>query len=145
MATYEYRCSNGHIEEESRSIHEGPKPDTCPECGAHQKNVYFTSLLIWGDFFVGDDDFSRRYHLNGEAGKWGGKGNRTQGQTNINAHLRKYGKAGLPLEFNPGVKDRTKSWDVDMGTPPGLEPTTEAPIELQSSSARGTHLKDEPA
>lgn len=117
-------------------------PVTCDECGSQMRRVFSSSLLVFGDFTIGDDDFSRRYHLNGEAGKNGGKANRTAGHTNVNPMLRKWGKAGRPLELNPDINVK-KSWNTDMGTPPGLDPSTDAPAEMQSSSARGTHIKDE--
>lgn len=100
-----------------------------------------TALLVFGSFYLGDDDYSRRYHLNGEAGKNGGKPNRTQGQTNINAHLRKWGTKGRPLELNPDI-DTSKSWDTSKGTPAGVDPATEAPPELQSSDAKGMKFNE---
>jgi hypothetical protein len=140
VATYVYKCKNGHLEETSGSIHTGPQPGTCAVCGAGQATCIQTSLLIFGDFFYGDDDFSRRYWNNGA--KESALANKSQGQTGINEYLRKYGKTGLPLELNPHI-DPKKSWDTSMGTPPGLDESTEAPIEMQSSSARGMKLSEE--
>jgi hypothetical protein len=100
-----------------------------------------TSLVIFGDFIIGDDDFSRRWHLNGKAGQYGGKPNRTQNHTNVNPMLRKWGKKGRPLELNPDI-DTTKSWDASKGTPAGVDPETTAPVELRSSEAKGTSVRD---
>ncbi len=145
MALYEYQCENKneiHVREVYRTMVEGPQPGNCPTCGLPEHRIFHTSMLRFGDSFAGDDDFSRRIHLNGEAGKNGGLRNKTQGTTNINKLLRKYGKAGLPLEANMGI-DRTKAWRGNKAPIKALEGVT-APYELQSSEARGTKLKDEP-
>lgn len=140
MATYEYSCDEGHRQEEQRSIQEGPQPKLCPECGKRQRTVFHSSLLVFGDFIIGDDDFSRRYHLNGEAGANGGKPNRSQGQTNVNSVIRKWGKQGRPLEMNPDINPK-KMWNDKA--PAGVDPNLEAPVELQSSQARGMKLNEQ--
>lgn len=141
MALYEYTCEQGHITEEFRDITKGPAPTVCPECGTNQRTVYQPSLIVFGDFIIGDDDFSRRYHLNGEAGRNGGKPNRTQGQTNVNPLIRQWGKKGRPLEMNKDI-DPKKMWNPNT-PPPGVDPNTVAPVELQSSDARGLKLNEQ--
>lgn len=109
--------------------------------GEGWKRLFSAPLLVFGDFHIGDDDFSRRYHLAGPAGAFGGKANRTQGKTSVNQTLRKWGKAGRPLELNPDI-DTSKSWDTSKGTPAGVDPATEAPPELQSSDAKGMKFNE---
>lgn len=141
MALYEYVCDEGHSQEEFGSIEEGPKPKLCPECGKPQRNTFHSSLIVFGDFIIGDDDFSRRYHLNGEAGRNGGKPNRSQGYTNVNPLIRKWGKKGKPLELNTDI-DPKKMWNPNT-PPPGIDPNTVAPVEMQSSDARGLKLNEQ--
>jgi len=133
MPIYEWRNEETGETREVRISTYDPER-TCP--GPTWKRIFSSSLLVFGDFHIGDDDFSRRYHLNGAAGANGGKANRTQGTTNVNSHIRKWGKAGRPLELNKDI-DTSKSWDTSKGTPPGIDPSTEAPEVLQSSEARG--------
>jgi hypothetical protein len=59
------------------------------------------SMILFGDFEQGDDDFSRRYWLNGA--NESSKPNRTQGTTNVNAVMRKWGKKGMPLEARTDI------------------------------------------
>lgn len=40
MPQYNYRCSNGHLYEEVRSILEDQKQKYCPECNAELKQAY---------------------------------------------------------------------------------------------------------
>jgi hypothetical protein len=129
--------TTGEVREERISTYEPELSRPGPEWSL----VIQTSLVVFGDFILGDDDFSRRYHLNGKAGQYGGKPNRTQNHTNVNPMLRKWGKKGRPLELNPDI-DTTKSWDASKGTPAGVDPATAAPRELQSSEAKGTSVRD---
>lgn len=140
MAVYVYRCPNcAGLIEESRSIQVGPHP--APVCHDTPMQVQIqSSLLIFGDFILGDDDFSRRWHLNGEAGRNGGKPNRSQGTTTVNQHIRKFGKTGgTPLELRNDIDPNST---VQKGmTVPGV-PDTSAPEALRSSSAKGITLND---
>jgi hypothetical protein len=138
MPVYVWRSEKtGEIREERISKYEPELSRPGPEW----QLMIQTSLVVFGDFILGDDDFSRRYHLNGKAGQYGGKPNRTQNHTNVNAHIRKWGKKGRPLELNPDI-DRTKTWDTTKGTPTGVDPNTTAPVELRSSDAKGTSVRD---
>ena len=40
MPTYQYRCENGHLYEETRGIKEEQKVYACPECHEHITQVY---------------------------------------------------------------------------------------------------------
>lgn len=42
MATYQYKCSNDHSHEESRSIHAEEPVVICPECQEQMKKVFGT-------------------------------------------------------------------------------------------------------
>ncbi len=91
------------------------------------------STLVFGNFEIGDDDFSLRYRNFGVNER--AKSNGTQGKTNVNAILRKYGPKGKPLEARTDI-DPTKITKGGV-RPPGVTSSLEAPPELRSSYAKG--------
>lgn len=135
MPIYVYRNPQGDECEVMAHTYEPEKYSPGPEW----KQVFFPSMLVFGDFILGDDDFSRRYHLNGDAGKYGAKPNNSQGKTNVNPHIRKYGTKGLPLESRKDI-DPNSMTNIGQKVP-GV-PDTSAPEALRSSSAKGITLDD---
>lgn len=133
MALYVYRCPEcGEVTEETRSIQIGPHPAPLHH-EVLMKVVIQTSTIVYGNFEIGDDDFSLRYRNNGASEV--AKRNNTQGRTNVNAILRKWGPKGMPLEARQDI-DRTKLTKGGV-RPPGVESSLEAPDVLSSSYARG--------
>ena len=130
MAIYVYVPISGEGETIEILTHDYEPHKHCPE--GYRLSIQ-TSTLVMGDFEVGDDDFSTRYRLNGASEA--AKPNRTQGKTNVNAILRKWGPKGKPLEARTDI-DSTKITKGGL-RPPGVKSSLEAPPELRSSSAKG--------
>jgi putative FmdB family regulatory protein len=52
MSTYEYKCEEGHIYVETRSIKEEQKTTECPQCGKGLSRVWNTvSTILKGNGF----------------------------------------------------------------------------------------------
>lgn len=45
MAIYDYKCANGHMYTEIRSINENQKKNICDYCGKTLKQVYSAPLI----------------------------------------------------------------------------------------------------
>lgn len=45
MAIYDYKCANGHMYTEIRSIKENQKKNTCDYCGKKLKQIYSAPLV----------------------------------------------------------------------------------------------------
>lgn len=133
MPVYVYRSPEGVEVEILAQTYE---PDRyCPE---GYVIVIQPSTLVFGDFEKGDDDFSQRYRLLGADQQ--SKPNRTQGKTNVNSILRKWGPKGKPLEARTDI-DATKITKGGL-RPPGVESSLEAPQELRSSNAKGVSTSE---